>query len=546
MKKRIWFWMVLFFALILNVGIVNALDESEDDKEPPVLLNIDIEKNVINLGESNTFLFKVSDNSNGIVDIDFKLSCEHPLDCAVYANTAINLNNNDTTAYEYINNNEYGRIDFENIILTDKYNNKSCYYIGSEPNEHDVNDSYCDRIEKYSDELYFEVINDKVEEDNTIDNEAPVLINVSVNKTKFNIPSASGEVELTASDNKKLKDSAVVKFSNGDNIITVLLDLQDDNKYRGNIFVDVDAELGKYKLSYVALSDNSGNSSYYNEDDLTTFDAGFELVSKSMDVIAKTSDENYLQIIRNAKDNDIIYLDSDDNNIIKKEVFEAIKGTNKTIHIKYNSIEWIFYGKDIKDENIKDISMSSMLNSPEYYEEMNLPKYNINKGLILCFANNGVLPGPVTIRLQFSYFLKNFIGKEFNVYYINKDDKQPLTKFMESSVKINEDGWYEFKLYHNSDYIMTNEPIDEKYIKVDIELPENNTEANEEITPTTISEDVTNKDEEIQSDVQNSDEASKPQQQVNTGTSVPVLGLSLSAVIAFIIIMIIRKKESKI
>ena len=60
MKKRIWFWMVLFFALILNVGIVNALDESEDDKEPPVLLNIDIEKNVINLGESNTFLQNLS------------------------------------------------------------------------------------------------------------------------------------------------------------------------------------------------------------------------------------------------------------------------------------------------------------------------------------------------------------------------------------------------------------------------------------------------------------------------------------------------------
>ena len=59
-----------------------------------------------------------------------------------------------------------------------------------------------------------------------------------------------------------------------------------------------------------------------------------------------------LQIIHDAKDDAVIAIDATGDPVILKYIFEEIKGTNKTIHIESNGIEWIFNGKDI--ENVKN------------------------------------------------------------------------------------------------------------------------------------------------------------------------------------------------
>ena len=38
---------------------------------------------------------------------------------------------------------------------------------------------------------------------------------------------------------------------------------------------------------------------------------------------------------------------------LREKIFEAIKGTNKTISLESNGIRWIFNGKDITDVSIE-------------------------------------------------------------------------------------------------------------------------------------------------------------------------------------------------
>ena len=179
-----------------------------------------------------------------------------------------------------------------------------------------------------------------------------------------------------------------------------------------------------------------------------------------------------LQKIHDAKDDAVIAIDATGNPVVQKYIFEEIKGTNKTIHIESNGIEWIFNGKDI--ENVKDINTSIAVWYDYNYD--NLESGYLEKALILSFAENGQLPGMATVRIKLDYKLREYIGEEVYVYYYDKDDDKMFTDILGDSIVLNDNGWFEFKISHNSDYILTNKKPDTKYIKEDKELIEANEE----------------------------------------------------------------------
>ena len=113
------------------------------------------------------------------------------------------------------------------------------------------------------------------------------------------------------------------------------------------------------------------------------------------------------------------YISYGRNDVLPAEVFEAIKGTNKTIVLESAGIQWIFNGQSITEENIKEINLNTMIeedfsSDSEASEELSREK----KAIIMSFEDNGPLPGPAKIRVKMDYAFQSYVGTEnLYVYY---------------------------------------------------------------------------------------------------------------------------------
>ena len=252
---------------------------------------------------------------------------------------------------------------------------------------------------------------------------------IKINKSKYSVPSY-GEVELTVSASVLLSDTARITFVNeNNNRIDAELFNVGNNTYKGDIKINQYANIGKYKLATIRLyrQDNKEPYYYVYTNDLgdkydqnaktgdLELDLEFEVYANNTpDVITGTQAENLLESIKNAKDDAIIYVDATNDSIIKKEVFEAIKGTNKELHIESSGIEWIFKGKDIINPKQIDTSISVLFDYN--YNKTNMKDY-IDKSVVILFKDNGELPGISTIRIKLDYVFRSYIGNKIYVYY---------------------------------------------------------------------------------------------------------------------------------
>ena len=150
-----------------------------------------------------------------------------------------------------------------------------------------------------------------------------------------------------------------------------------------------------------------------------------------------------------------IEVDASTNPIISQALFDAIKGQDKILVIKYNDIEWIFNGNDIK--GAKSIDVSVQIN--DNVDELT----GLSTGINIIFADNGVLPGKCLIRIANSNIMNNILNsKDANVYYYYNDQK--LYDEIGNDLKMTEDGYYEFYIDHNSSYVITTEKLADSYI----------------------------------------------------------------------------------
>ena len=126
------------------------------------------------------------------------------------------------------------------------------------------------------------------------------------------------------------------------------------------------ANAGSYNLSYLILKDYFGNETQYRSDEEYMSIKHFDFNS-SLTVVDEYADtdllhlenekitDSVIQKVKELDDNVVIEIIADQNTEIKSEVFEAIKGTGKTLRIKYNNIEWLFNGKDINEVKSIDV-----------------------------------------------------------------------------------------------------------------------------------------------------------------------------------------------
>lgn len=260
---------------------------------------------------------------------------------------------------------------------------------------------------------------------------------------------------------------ANLTFTNDKGSITV--DIKDINK-KPYFIVPFTSEAGTYDLDYVIIKTKDGVEYHYRKGEdyyrIKHFDFNSQLIventvenGKLLSLDNEKIDDEIISKIKDLDSNIVIEINANNNYIIKQELFEAIQGVNKTIVIKYKDLEWTFNGLDIK--NPKQIDVSSNIYATDLNESFT---DKVKNGFVLDFANNKNLPGKCLIRLYCSEIVSKVMNKnKANVYYYNEDTEKfeiikLATKYVENG------GYYEFYIDHNSKYVITTDKIENKYI----------------------------------------------------------------------------------
>ena len=241
------------------------------------------------------------------------------------------------------------------------------------------------------------------------------------------------------------------------------------NRCIGTIEVNQYTKADLYHVLIVELTDKSGNTAYYHspivsenvtygtnrkEMDDFTFTVIEEFPS---DLITSTINKDIVNQIKKEKDKSVIMIDATKDPIVKKEIFEAIQNTNKTIYIEFDGYQWVFKGKDIKNPKDIDVTIKTESLSMDGVDNSN------DDYISIIFKDNGELPGKAKIRVKLDYTHKYVEGLE-DLMLLYLEEQMGIEREDPFSVEVNrvdlaEDGFYEFEITHNSTYVLTNKEI---------------------------------------------------------------------------------------
>lgn len=235
-----------------------------------------------------------------------------------------------------------------------------------------------------------------------------------------------------------------------------------------SIPIPVSAHEGDYIISSVSLTDQADNHkyymshghwgdniSYYHHFDLKNgcyelptfkildeFNVDFEYSLSNPNLNNKLKQ---LPVGKAAK----VLIDNASKWIAPKELFDTIKGHDKTI-IFYNAgLQWIINGKDITNAT-KDVNLNVRLST------IDGSQYGSNEQIVSAdFYPNGTLPGKMNVRFKsdYLYSLHGIKGTMY-LYYLNNDIlKLENTKF--DLVFDGTDKWCHFDITHNSKFLIS-------------------------------------------------------------------------------------------
>lgn len=189
-------------------------------------------------------------------------------------------------------------------------------------------------------------------------------------------------------------------------------------------------------------------------------DGMVKVYSTSADLDLACSNPFLVQKISEMQDGNTarIFVDGTGNTVISKDIFDAIKGTDKTINVHVaDGVEWYFSGRDIVNQtkNI-DCAVNISVDKGENYG-------GDKEVLKIDFISNGQLPGKATIKLKSDY-IYNMYGLTQNLYlYYFKDNKLELTDNPEYIID-GSDHWCKFDIDHNSTYLISGKKLQENVV----------------------------------------------------------------------------------
>ncbi len=428
--------------------------DDKQDVTAPVINNVNIDKNSAKAGEKIKISASVSDDYSGVSSV-----------FVLFKSLSQGLNlvyNAESKNYEgEYNVPMYGTdLVIDSIRVEDNNQNSQIYLNES------LYPTYSNKKFNVSPVKILNGIND---------NSKPELVSYSIAKEKVDAPYEL-PITIKTKDDTGISDAYAYIYKKDDktyaetNLQAYFYDctLKDGNNVCDTtILLDQYVEEGSYVIGKITLTDLAGNKVTYSinpkNDELKLSDVkDFEITSTfKYDLVVSTAQSDIVSKIKSAKNDANISIDCNTYSVIDKDVFDAIKGTNKTIYVESNGITWIFNGKDIKRS--KDLDTSIDFNYL-YNDELNdLIKPILNKAFVINFTNNGKLPGKALIRIKADYTLKNYIGvKDLTVLYYDRASK--MFDYVARKINLSDNGYYEFYISHNSSYLISSDEPEEKYI----------------------------------------------------------------------------------
>ena len=221
------------------------------------------------------------------------------------------------------------------------------------------------------------------------------------------------------------------------------------------------------------MSDNVRNSQYYyanpSQGQLDYGDLplpvmlSFQIVNnRPANLATNTANPNLVHDIIDQPDDAVIIINYDTGSDIGGDVFDAIRGTDKTIILQGNGIEWVFDGNDIMAP--KNIDTDVIINHIDQFHGINANLIadivHDVPTIVLSFAENGVLPGKALIRIKADYTFRSYVGSEnLYVYYFDRTENKLVQVAADLKVS-GVDSYIEFEIFHNSDFVITKGEID--------------------------------------------------------------------------------------
>ena len=287
-----------------------------------------------------------------------------------------------------------------------------------------------------------------------------VPIKITSFKLEKNKVTTSEQVFVTYKTNKAVNNIKLEFTSSSKEKMTVYVHSLKDKPY---FDIPSTAKVGKYTLTSAVFTGSDVTTAFSNTKNVKDhtyydFKTTLEIVEpekpaeekiynyNNEDINAKLISELY-----DAPDNSAITINAHNSPIINKDVFGAIKGTNKQLVINYNENQFIFNGKDINDTT-KSIDASVSVDRTNNDDDI---KELVKDSIVVYFGDNGRLPGKAKVRVKITDELNGLLsGNKAYLYCYNEDSKN--FTYIETDVNKTTDGYYEFEVNHNSKYVLVN------------------------------------------------------------------------------------------
>lgn len=383
-----------------------------------------------------------------------------------------------------------GTYTVERVEIHDKAGNYHVYYGLGVENYQNYDQEYL--LAEGVSAVGFSVINGGTE-----DITAPIPAGVTLSASRVEVPAAI-EVTVDGKDDVSGAVSGWVQFINPDTGKSLYASLNwayfdpvsgetkvyADGKLHGEMEVSHYTGTGTYVIERVELRDRAENYGVYYGPGFESYDyfkenqpeallpealADLSVYvyndGKGVDVTATTTTPDLAEQIQNAEDGAEILVDYSSSAILKKDIFEAIRGTEKTLSlVSEDGIQWIFHGADITND-AKDIDLKVSLDyisqsAGEHTEEIE-ELVEDTKTVILRFPENGVLPGKAKIRIKADYSMRQYLGETaIYVYYFDSMTKELVP--IAADLTVTQDHYIEFEIEHCSYYVMTAGEVEKK------------------------------------------------------------------------------------
>lgn len=211
---------------------------------------------------------------------------------------------------------------------------------------------------------------------------------------------------------------------------------------------------GNYTLTNVYINDNNGRREYW-AGDLISADEDRKLKLSSAFSIADYGSldnvDGLYEQISNLGEGQTLVLDARYTTIAPDWLFYTIAGQDKTIVFQTDEVQWVFNGMSIYPENCKDIDVEVLIRSMPGIS-MGFPDEDQVAAVI--FKDNGDLPGPADIRINYNYLTARFIDTEGSPVFSFAEENS-LPQVVDEEMEIQKDNAAVTTIDHNSTYVMS-------------------------------------------------------------------------------------------